>query len=147
MISIIIKILKIINNKKNKKMISNIYYENELEKKNQLRKEMESNYRFEQALREEKEEERKKREIIAREYDDYLKGQEHKHYKMLKTIQDKLEPTLVSLPLNSEERLRKWKENIERRSEKGEINGKLFNDFQNKSRATSHYNYLKIFFK
>ena len=99
-------------------MISNIYYENELEKKNQLRKEMESNYRFEQALREEKEEEeRKKREIIAREYDDYLKGQEHKHYKMLKTIQDKLEPTLVSLPLNSEERLRKWKENIERRSD------------------------------
>ena len=143
MISIIIKILKIINNKKNKKMISNIYYENELEKKNQLRKEMESNYRFEQALREEKEEEeRKKREIIAREYDDYLKGQEHKHYKMLKSIQDKLEPTLVSLPLNSEERLRKWKENIERRSEKGEINGKLFNDFQKRSRATSHYNYL-----
>ena len=85
--------------------------------------------------------------MIAREYDDYLKGQEHKYYKMLKTVQDKLEPTLVSLPLNSEERFRKWKENIERRSEKGEINGKLFNDFQNKSRATSHYNYLKIFFK
>ena len=80
--------------------------------------------------------------MIAREYDDYLKGQEHKYYKMLKTVQDKLEPTLVSLPLNSEERLRKWKENIERRSEKGEINGKLFNDFQNKSRATSHYNFL-----
>ena len=36
---------------------------------------------------------------------------------MLKTIQNKLEPTLVSLPLNSEERLRKWKENIERRSD------------------------------
>ena len=50
--------------------------------------------------------------MIAREYDDYLKGQEHKHYKMLKTVQDKLVPTLVSLPLNSEERLRKWKENI-----------------------------------
>ena len=28
--------------------------------------------------------------MIAREYDDYLKGQEHKHYKMLKTVQDKL---------------------------------------------------------
>ena len=80
--------------------------------------------------------------MIAREYDDYLKGQVHKHYKMLKTVQDKLEPTLVSLPLNSEERFLKWKENIERRSEKGEINGKLFNDFQNKSRAISHYNYL-----
>ena len=124
-------------------MISNINYDKESEKQNQLRKEMATNYRIEQALKEEKEEEeRKKRELIAREYDDYLKGQEHKHYKMLKTVQDKLEPTLVSLPLNSEERLRKWKENIERRSEKGEINGKLFNDFQNKSRATSHYNYL-----
>ena len=124
-------------------MISNINYDKESEKQNQLRKEMATNYRIEQALKEEKEEEeRKKKEMIAREYDDYLKGQEHKHYKMLKTVQDKLEPTLVSLPLNSEERLRKWKENIERRSEKGEINGKLFNDFQNKSRATSHYNYL-----
>ena len=61
---------------------------------------------------------------------------------MLKTVQDKLEPTLVSLPLNSEERFLKWKENIERRSEKGEINGKLFNDFQNKSRVISHYNFL-----
>ena len=50
--------------------------------------------------------------MIAREYDDYLKGQEHKYYKMLKTVKDKLKPTLVSLPLNSEERLRKWKENI-----------------------------------
>ena len=124
-------------------MISNITYDKESEKQNQLRKEMAKNYRIEQALKEEKEEEeRKKRELIAREYDDYLKGQEHKHYKMLKTVQDKLEPTLVSLPLNSEERLRKWKENIERRSEKGEINGKLFNDFQNKSRAISYYNYL-----
>ena len=44
------------------------------EKQNQLRKEMATNYRIEQALKEEKEEEeRKKRELIAREYDDYLK--------------------------------------------------------------------------
>ena len=49
---------------------------------------------------------------------------------MLKTVQDKLEPTLVSLPLNSEERFLKCKENIERRSEKGEINGKLFKIFK-----------------
>ena len=124
-------------------MISNINYDKESEKQNQLRKEMGTNYRIEQALKEEKEEEeRKKRELIAREYDDYLKGQEHKHYKMLKTVQDKLEPTLVSLPLNSEERLRKWKEDIERKSEMGEMNGKLYNDFKAKSRATSHYNYL-----
>ena len=56
---------------------------------------------------------------------------------MLKTVQDKLEPTLVSLPLNSEERLRKWKENIERRSEKGEINGKLFKRQQKKNYKTN----------
>ena len=56
-------------------MISNINYDKESEKQNQLRKEMATNYRIEQALKEEKEEEeRKKRELIAREYDDYLKG-------------------------------------------------------------------------
>ena len=124
-------------------MIPNAYIDKDYEKHDQLRKEMQSNYRFEKALREEEEEEnRRKKEIIAREYDEYLKGQEHKHYKMLKNVQDKLEPTLVSLPLNSEERLRKWKEDIERKSEMGEMNGKLYNDFKAKSRATSHYNYL-----
>ena len=119
------------------------YIDKDFEKQDQLRKEMQSNYRFEKALREEEEEEnRRKKEIIAREYDEYLKGQEQKHYKMLKNVQDKLEPTLVSLPLNSEERLRKWKDEIERKSEMGELNGKLYNDFKAKSRATSHYNYL-----
>ncbi len=38
-------------------MISNINNDKELEKKNQLRKEMATNYRIEQFLREEKEEE------------------------------------------------------------------------------------------
>ena len=112
-----------------------IMTKNQKSKINQKR----NNYRIAQALRKRR---KKKREMITREYDDYLKGQEHKYYKILKTVKDKLEPTLVSLPLNSEERLRKWKENIERRSEKGEINGKLFNDFQNKSIVISHYNYL-----
>ena len=42
-------------------MISNINYDKESEKRNQLRKEMATNYRIVQALREEKEEEERKK--------------------------------------------------------------------------------------
>ena len=42
-------------------MISNITYDKESEKQNQLRKEMARNYRIEEALREEKEERKKEK--------------------------------------------------------------------------------------
>ena len=116
-------------------------YENERQQR--LRREMDANYRVQQDIKEEEAEKlRRKRELMAKQYNEYLKGQEYKHEKMLKEVQEKLEPTLVSLPLNSDARLRQFKERIEKMSEKNDINGKLYDEFKAKNRATSHYNIL-----
>ena len=116
-------------------------YENERQQR--IRREMDANYRVQQDIREEEQEKlRRKREIMAKQYNEYLKGQEYKHEKMLKEVQEKLEPTLVSLPLNSESRLRQFKEKIEKISEQNDINAKLYDEFKAKNRSSSHYNYL-----
>ena len=116
-------------------------YENERQQR--LRREMDANYRVQQDIKEEEAEKlRRKRELMAKQYNEYLKGQEYKHEKMLKEVQEKLEPTLVSLPLNSDARLRQFKEKIEKISEKNDINARLYDEFKAKNRASSHYNIL-----
>ena len=126
-----------------KKDVENQRFRYEKEKAIRIQKEQDSNEKIKRAIaNEELEKYNRKKKLISTQYNDYLKGQEQKYEKILKDAKEKLEPTLTSLPLNSEERLRKLQDRIALMSEKSEKNGKLFKEFQKNDKNTSHYNYL-----
>ena len=102
-----------------KKDVENQRFRYEKEKAIRIKKEQDSNEKIQQAIaNEELEKYNRKKKLISNQYDDYLKGQEQKYEKILKDVKEKLEPTLTSLPLNSEERLRKLQDRITLMSEK-----------------------------
>ena len=57
-----------------------------------------------------------------------------KENKLQKEFAEKLIPVEVSLPMNSEERLKKYHNNIYRLSDKADRNRKLFMEYNEKSK-------------
>ena len=67
---------------------------------------------------------------------------QEKENKTQKEFEEKLIPLSVSLPMNSEQRLRSYHDKIYRLSDKADRNKKLFMDYNEKAKNDKYYNYL-----
>ena len=127
-------------------------YEKELEsqKLNYL-KEREKRIQMEQAeLMREKQRiqledqlEKERKELIKKkQYQEYIEGMQAKENKLQKEFEEKLIPLGVSLPMNSDERLKSYHNNVYKLSDKADRNRKLFMEYNEKSKNDKYYNYL-----
>ena len=76
------------------------------------------------------------------QYNEYIEGIHAKENKLQKEFQEKLKPEEVSLPMNSDERLKNYHNNIYKLSDKADRNRKLFMEYNEKSKNDLFYNYL-----
>jgi hypothetical protein len=65
-----------------------------------------------------------------------------KENKLQKEFEEKLIPVEVSLPMNSDERLKNYHNHIYKLSDKADRNRKLFMEYNEKSKNNLYYNYL-----
>ena len=87
--------------------------------------------------------ERERKELIKRkQYQEYLEGMQAKENKLQKEFEEKLIPLGVSLPMNSDERLKSYHNNVYKLSDKADRNRKLFMEYNEKSKNDKYYNYL-----
>ena len=76
------------------------------------------------------------------QYNDYIEGMQSKENKLQKEFEEKLKPVEVSLPMNSDERLKNYHNHIYKLSDKAVRNRKLFMEYNEKSKDNAYYNYL-----
>ena len=76
------------------------------------------------------------------QYNDYIEGMQSKENKLQKEFEEKLKPVEVSLPINSDERLKNYHNRIYKLSDKADRNRKLFMEYNEKSKNNVYYNYL-----
>ena len=74
------------------------------------------------------------------QYNEYIEGIHAKENKLQKEFQEKLKPEEVSLPMNSDERLKKFHNHIYKLSDKAKRNKKLFMEYNEKSKNNVYYN-------
>ena len=127
-------------------------YEEELEsQKFNYLKEREKRIQMEQAeLMREKQRiqiedqiEKERKELIKKkQYQEYLEGMKAKENKLQKEFEEKLIPLGVSLPMNSDERLKSYHNNVYKLSDKADRNRKLFMEYNEKTKNNKYYNYL-----
>jgi hypothetical protein len=91
---------------------------------------------------EEKEQESRRQQLIALQYQDYIRGLQEKENKTQKEFEQKLIPLSVSLPMKSEQALRSYHDRIYKLSDKADRNKKLFMDYSEKTKNNKYYNYL-----
>jgi hypothetical protein len=91
---------------------------------------------------EDKEQEERRQKLISLQYQDYIRGLQEKENKTQKEFEEKLIPLSVSLPMNSEQRLRSYHDRIYKLSDKADRNKKLFMDYNEKTKNDKFYNYL-----
>ena len=91
---------------------------------------------------EDKEQRERRQKLISLQYQDYIRGLQEKENKTQKEFEEKLIPLSVSLPMNSEQRLRSYHDKIYRLSDKADRNKKLFMDYNEKAKNDKYYNYL-----
>ena len=91
---------------------------------------------------EDKEQKERKQKLISLQYQDYIRGLQEKENKTQKEFEEKLIPLSVSLPMNSEQRLRLYHDRIYKLSDKADRNKKLFMDYNEKAKNDKFYNYL-----
>ena len=89
-----------------------------------------------------KEQNQRRQKLISLQYQDYIRGLQEKENKTQKEFEEKLIPLNVSLPMNSEQRLRSYHDRIYKLSDKADRNKKLFMDYNEKSKNDKFYNYL-----
>ena len=87
-------------------------------------------------------EKERKQQIKKMQYQDYLEGMQAKETKLQKEFEDKFIPLGVSLPMNSDERLKSYHNNVYKLSDKADRNRKLFMEYNEKSKNDKYYNYL-----
>ena len=113
------------------------------EKQYRLEREQDEIMREQERIRQEdrlQEENRKK--LIQLQYQDYVHGLQEKENKTQKEFEEKLVPQNVSLPMNSEERLRSYHDRIYKLSDKADRNKKIFLDYNERAKNDKYYNYL-----
>ena len=86
--------------------------------------------------------EERRLKLMELQYKDYVRGLQEKENKTQKEFEEKLIPLNVSLPMNSEQRLRSYHDRIYKLSDKADRNKKLFMDYNEKTKNDKYYNYL-----
>ena len=113
------------------------------ERENRIKKEQEEIFREKNRILYEDQLELERKNLLKKlQYNEYLEGMKTKENKLQKEFAEKLIPVEVSLPMNSEERLKKYHNNIYRLSDKADRNRKLFMEYNEKSKNDLYYNYL-----
>ena len=87
-------------------------------------------------------EKERKNQIKKIQYQEYLEGMQAKENKLQKEFEEKLIPLGVSLPMNSDERLKSYHNNVYKLSDKADLNRKLFMQYNEKAKNDKYYNYL-----
>ena len=91
---------------------------------------------------EDKEQRERRQKLISLQYQDYVHGLQEKENKTQREFEEKLIPLSVSLPMNSEQRLRSYHDRIYKLSDKADRNKKLFMEYNEKTKNNKYYNYL-----
>jgi len=113
------------------------------ERENRIKREQEELYNEQKRIEYEDQMERERKNILKKlQYREYIKGIQEKENKLQKEFKEKLIPEEVSLPMNSDERLKKYHNNIYKLSDKADRNRKLFMEYNEKSKNDLYYNYL-----
>ena len=113
------------------------------ERENRIKKEQEEILRENERLQYEDELERERKNLLKKlQYNEYIKGIQKRENKLQKEFEEKLIPVEVSLPMNSDERLKNYHNRIYKLSDKADRNRKLFMEYNAKSKNDLFYNYL-----
>ena len=96
----------------------------------------------ERILYEDQLEKERKNLLKKLQYNEYIQGMQAKENKLQKEFAEKLKPEVVSLPMNSDERLKNYHNNIYKLSDKADRNRKLFMQYNEKPKNDLYYNYL-----
>ena len=113
------------------------------EREHRINMEQEELLREKQRIEYEDQLEKERKELIKkRQYQEYLEGMQAKENKMQKEFEEKLIPLGVSLPMNSDERLKSYHNNVYKLSDKADRNRKLFMEYKEKKKNDKYYNYL-----
>ena len=113
------------------------------ERENRIQREKEEIIREKKRIElEDQLEKERKEQLKKKQYQEYLEGIQAKEDKMQKEFEEKLIPLVVSLPMNSDERLKKYHNNVYKLSDKADRNRKLFMEYNEKAKNDKYYNYL-----
>ena len=113
------------------------------EREHRINMEQEELLREKQRIEYEDQLEKERKELIKKkQYQEYLEGMQAKENKLQKEFEEKLIPLGVSLPMNSDERLKSYHNNVYKLSDKADRNRKLFMEYNEKSKNDKYYNYL-----
>ena len=113
------------------------------ERENRIKKEQEEILRENERLQYEDELERERKNLLKKlKYNEYIQGIQKRENKLQKEFEEKLIPVEVSLPMNSDERLKNYHNRIYKLSDKADRNRKLFMEYNAKSKNDLFYNYL-----
>ena len=113
------------------------------ERENRIKKEQEEILRENERLQYEDELERERKNLLKKlQYNEYIQGIQKRENKLQKEFEEKLIPVEVSLPMNSDERLKNYHNRIYKLSDKADRNRKLFMEYNAKSKNDLFYNYL-----
>ena len=113
------------------------------EREQRIKSEQEEILREKERIQYEDELEKERKNLLKKlQYNEYIEGMQAKENKLQKEFEEKLIPVEVSLPMNSDERLKNYHNRIYKLSDKADRNRKLFMEYNEKSKNNLYYNYL-----
>ena len=113
------------------------------ERENRIKMEQEEIQREKSRILYEDQLEQERKNLLKKlQYSEYIEGMKAKENKLQKEFEEKLKPVEVSLPMNSDERLKNYHNHIYKLSDKADRNRKLFIEYNEKSKNDLYYNYL-----
>ena len=113
------------------------------EREQRIKREQEEILREKERIQYEDELEKERKNLLKKlQYNEYIEGMQAKENKLQKEFEEKLKPVEVSLPMNSDERLKNYHNHIYKLSDKADRNRKLFMEYNEKSKNNLYYNYL-----
>ena len=113
------------------------------EREQRIKSEQEEILREKERIQYEDELEKERKNLLKKlQYNEYIEGMQAKENKLQKEFEEKLIPVEVSLPMNSDERLKNYHNHIYKLSDKADRNRKLFMEYKEKSKNNLYYNYL-----
>jgi len=113
------------------------------EREHRIKKEQEEILKENERLLHEDELEKERKILLKKlQYNEYIQSIQKKENKLQKEFEEKLIPMEVSLPMNSDERLKNYHNRIYKLSDKADRNRKLFMEYNAKAKNDMFYNYL-----
>ena len=113
------------------------------EREQRIKSEQEEILREKERIQYEDELEKERKNLLKKlQYNEYIEGMQAKENKLQNEFEEKLIPVEVSLPMNSDERLKNYHNHIYKLSDKADRNRKLFMEYNEKSKNNLYYNYL-----